>query len=323
MPINRRRALRLLAVCTSACVFATALAVHAAASKTVYPLASPIGLVPPAGMQASTQFRGFEDRENNVFIRLVALPADAYSEIAQSMTADTLRKQGMTVEKRESLALAGGEGVLVIVRQQADAVLIRKWLLVAPLGEVTALVSFETPAKRAGRYPEKVIRAALASVTARASVPDAEKLALLPFQLNELAGMRLVQVVPGVAAQLTDGPNDAFEGAEQPHVVIAMAPGGPRQPADYDRFARQSFTGLPPFKDIRLLGSESMRIGGQSGHELRAEAKDAKTGEEVVIVQWLRFGPGAHLRILAFGPKENWTQTFTRLRAVRDGVSPR
>jgi hypothetical protein len=41
------------------------------------------------------------------------------------------------------------------------------------------------------------------------------------------------------------------------------------------------------------------------------------------IVQWLRFGTGAYLRILGIAPKQNWTPTFTRFRAVRDGLSPR
>ena len=66
-----------------------------------------------------------------------------------------------------------------------------------------------------------------------------------------------------------------------------------------------------------------MRIGGQPGHEMRAQGKDAQTGADVEIVQWLRFGTGAYLRILGFAPKESWTEAFTRFRAVRDGLEPR
>ena len=49
-----------------------------------------------------------------------------------------------------------------------------------------------------------------------------------------------------------------------------------------------------------------MRIGGQPGHEVRAQAKDVQTGADVELVQWLRFGTGAYLRILGFAPKEKW-----------------
>jgi hypothetical protein len=306
----------------AACAIAAVLMVRALAAEAVYPLASRIGLVPPAGMTAATGFRGFEDRERDAYIRLVALPGNALAEIENTVTDESLRKQGVAVDRRETLNLPNGKALLVIARQTADKVRIRKWLLVAPLGDVTALVSFEMPLKAAAHYPERVVRAALASVSTRATVPDEEQLALLPFRVTETAGLRLVRVVPGLAVQLTEGPDDAFEGGDQPHVVISIAPGGPRDRSDYDRFARLAFTGLPPVKDIRLLNSEAMRIGGQQGHEIRAEARDAKTDAEVEIVQWLRFGPGAHLRILAFGPKKDWMQTFTRFRAVRDGISP-
>jgi len=78
-----------------------------------------------------------------------------------------------------------------------------------------------------------------------------------------------------------------------------------------------------PMKDVRISNSESMRIGGQAGHEIRAVGKDAQTGAEVEIVQWLRFGTGAYLRILGLAPKESWPAAFTRFRAVRDGLEPR
>jgi hypothetical protein len=59
------------------------------------------------------------------------------------------------------------------------------------------------------------------------------------------------------------------------------------------------------------------------GHEMRASGKDVKTGGEVQIVQWLRFGQGAYLRLLGFAPKDDWTKSFMRFRAVRDGVEAR
>ena len=73
-------------------------------------------------------------------------------------------------------------------------------------------------------------------------------------------------------------------------------------------------------EELRIINAEPMRIGGQPGHEVRAQAKDPQTGADIEIVQWLRFGTGAYLRILGFGPKDKWTDTFTRFRAVRDRV---
>lgn len=293
------------------------------ATEAQFPLGSRLGLKPPPGMELSSAFPGFEDRANNVFIRLIALPDKAFAEIEKTMTNDALKKQGMTVEKRETLSLPGGKSLLIVVRQEANSVRFRKWLLIAPIAQLTALISFEIPNTVKDAYPDPVIRSALASLTARTTVPVEEQLSLVPFRLGDLAGLRVVAVIPGRAIQLTDGPKDTVETIDQPHLVIGAAAGGPQQPGDRDSFARLALAGLPPLKDMRITGSESMRIGGQQGHELRAEGKDAKTGIDIEIVQWLRFGSGAYLRMLGFAPKDNWTQAFARFRAVRDGLEPR
>ena len=305
-----------------ACIVVAA-SIMPSSAEVVFPLGSRIGLIPPAGLNVATSLSGFEDRQNNVFVRLVALPGQAFAEIEKTMTSDVLKKQGLAIERRETVALASGNAILVVARQEAGAERIRKWLLIAPIDGMTALVSFEMPAKAPARYSDRTIRAALTSVAARKVVPVDEQLAQVPFKLNDSAGLRLVGVAPGVAAHFTDGPGDTPDTSEQPHLVIAAATGGPRQASDRDRFARTAFTGLPPLTDVRIINSESMRIGGQSGHELRAQGKNPQSGAEIEIVQWLRFGTGAYLRILGMAPKQDWPKTFTRFRAVRDGLEPR
>jgi hypothetical protein len=309
--------------CVTACALWAALVLPVDAAEAVFPIASRIGIVPPAGLSASTSFPGFEDDQKNAFIRLIALPAAAFAEIEKTMTNDAMKKQGMTVEKRETMKLPSGNAILVIVRQSTPAGQLRKWLLIAPMDNLTAMVSFEMQAKSPPAYTDAAVRTALGTLTTRATVPVDEQLRLVPFRIGDTAGMRLVRVVPGVAAQFTDGPKDSLEATEQMQLVIAAAPGGPSQVNDRDQFARNALSGLPPMKDVRISNSEPMRIGGQAGHEVRALGKDAQTGAEIEIVQWLRFGTGAYLRILGLAPKEQWASAFTRFRAVRDGLEPR
>jgi hypothetical protein len=66
-----------------------------------------------------------------------------------------------------------------------------------------------------------------------------------------------------------------------------------------------------------------MRIGGTAGYETRIEATSVKDDKPVTVVQWLRFGGGATLRIVAASARESWPEAFTRFRAVRDGINPR
>ena len=98
----------------------------ALAADLVYPPGSRIGLVPPPGVVTSTSFFGFEDRENNVAIVLMALPPEAFAEIEKSANAETLKRQGVTSTRREPVTLAAGKAFLVTGHQDVDNLRFRK-----------------------------------------------------------------------------------------------------------------------------------------------------------------------------------------------------
>ena len=110
-----------------------------------------------------------------------------------------------------------------------------------------------------------------------------------------------------------------------PRGLHVLVPGGtfPTDPRDREKFAQIALGRLPPLRDLRIIGSEPLRIAGQAGHELRAEAKDPTTGQNLQIVQWLSFGNGGYLHIMGFATKDHWPDAFTRFRAIRDGILPR
>ena len=66
-----------------------------------------------------------------------------------------------------------------------------------------------------------------------------------------------------------------------------------------------------------------MRLGALPGYEIRLEAKSAKTGKDVNVVQWVRFGTTSYIHVVGISPREKWTDSFERFRAVRDGITPR
>src|SRR3954468_15967264 len=133
------------------------LAMPAVAADAVFPVASRLGMVPPAGLQPATTFPGFEDNAKSAFIRLVALPPQAFTEIEKTMTNDAIKKQGMVVEKRETLKLPTGNAILVLVKQDTPSGRLRKWLLIAPLDNVTAMVSFEMQATSPPPYSDETV----------------------------------------------------------------------------------------------------------------------------------------------------------------------
>src|SRR5438270_13694689 len=71
----------------------------AQSADVVYPPGSRLGLAPPSGMVISNNFFGFEDPSTNAAIILASLPAQAYAELERSVSAEVLKREGVTLEK--------------------------------------------------------------------------------------------------------------------------------------------------------------------------------------------------------------------------------
>jgi hypothetical protein len=302
-------------------VFLAAAPVQAA--DPVFPLGSRIGLVPPPGLVQSRTFEGFEDADKKVAIVVIELAPTAYADIEKQFDPETLKAQGTEVDLRESITVKDGHGFIVSARQVMAGTKLRKWILIAVTGQLTALISAQVPEAAAATYPDDTIRAALATVAIRTSVPDAEQLSVLPFKIRDLAGFRLVRASPSGVALLTDGPKNGIELNEQPLLLISLGPGAPDQPEERHSFARRVISTTPGVKDMQITRAEPLRIGGQPGEEMIVEAKDTKSGAALTLVQWLRFGSGGFVRLLCMTRSDTWDQMFPRFRAVRDGIDPK
>lgn len=189
---------------------------HAAAP--IFPVGSRIGLVPPAGMSLSPKFEGFVDPADNAAILLATFPGEAFATLNKSMVPSALVKQG--IETREPFQAAAGNGFLLTGQHAAGPVTFRQWMLVAPAGNVTALVTVRAPVQDA-KYTDQTVRAALATMAVRASIPDAERLSLLPFTVGNLAGFKIEDVLPGRALMLVHltaapAPSDQAAAAKGP-----------------------------------------------------------------------------------------------------------
>jgi hypothetical protein len=291
------------------------LAMPARAVDPTFPTGSRVGLVPPGGMVMSKRFPGFEDPDNDAAIIFTTLPAAAYSEIEKTAVPDALKKQGISAEKREPVKLDFGEGFLITGKQVADKTQYRKWLLVAAASDVTVLVSVQV-GEQSKAYPDSVVNAALTTLALRANVPDAERLSLLPFKVADLAGFSIESVLPGRALMLTDGSS----GGLGSHLMVAALPGGPAEADDRANFAREAFDTIAGIKDVQITLSEPLRIGGQPGFQTMAQAKDSRSGADIMVVQWLEFGGGGFLQLIGVSGADTWTSVLTRLRTVRDSI---
>jgi hypothetical protein len=303
------------------------LAMPARAADPTYPAGSRIGLVPPHGMELSTRFAGFEDAERKTAIILATFPGDAFEQLDKSMTPETLKKQGFDIEGREPFEAKAGKGFLLVGRQMLDQTPIRKYMFVAPAGDITAIATVQTP-EHENFYADADVRAALATLTARTNIPDAERMSLVPFTVGNLAGFRIDDVLPGRAMMLidtpaqgsSDKPADPSKHETNARFLIAAQQGGPDQFKDHDSFARETFNQIGGIVNVRVVDAEPLRIAGQSGYETLANAKDPENGDDLKVVQWLRFGSGGYLQMVGVARAALWGDMFTRMRTVRDSI---
>jgi hypothetical protein len=311
---------RLLLAATLAFALFAATSGHAA--DVVFPPGSHIGLVPPQGFEVSAVGRGFGDPQNKSAIMILEMPPQAFPEVEKAMTADILKQQGVAVAFRETLNLKNGKALLIGGRQTVEGTPLRKWIMVAETPTATALVTALVPDDAKNAYSDAVIRAALVSIDKRDVVPPDELLGLVPFRLTDTAGLRPIRV-EGPTIFLTDGPKDVLEPGEQPLMVVAAAPGGPAESAQRDNFARTMFSSTGSFKEVRIVSTDLLRLNAMQTHQILAEGKDARSGADIKMVQWVRFGNGAFLRFLGVSTSDTWPDAFTKFRAIRDGVATR
>jgi hypothetical protein len=290
------------------------------AAEPIFPPGSRIGLIPPPGMAASTAFQGFEDRQRGVLLAVTELSAQSYEKVARDFAPEGMR--GMEEISRETMALASGEGLLVVARQRENGVAMRKWALLSRTDDMTAIVIATLPEAAREAYPNAALRAAFASVVIRAKLTPDEMLAVLPYSLTDLGGFRLLRTAPDGTAVMTLGPNDTTLPAEQPYFMVAPRAAEAPQPAERERFAQRMMAGFLNRPSVRVINSEQMRIGGVPGHQIVAAGKDERTGDELVMVQWLRFGPGI-VQMFGIARRDQWADVLPRMRAARDGFRPR
>jgi len=106
----------------------------------------------------------------------------------------------------------------------------------------------------------------------------------------------------------------------EPHLFIAVAPGGPAQNSERDAFARDVFATVPNLREVRITSAEPLRVGGQNGYQIMADAKDPTGATPLTVVQWLRFGGGGYIQMVGIARGDMWKDAYPRFRSVRDGI---
>jgi hypothetical protein len=256
-----------------------------------------------------------------VAIFVEELTPQTYARIEKEFSPEALKQQGFDVQLQGVMTLSVGPASFTSVRQTVGGVPTRKWALLVPHAETTAIVIALVPESASEKYTDGMIRDALASFALRARLTSEELLAVLPYTIRDLAGFHVLHTNPDGTAAFTFGEKDTPLPAEQPYFLIASRPVAAPATTDQDGFARgvlSTFLGSP---DLRVTSSEALRIAGRQGHEIIAETKDSQLNVDLMVVQWLRFAEGSFVQLLGIARKDAWAEALPRMRTIRDSIA--
>ena len=307
--------LRLAAV---ASVLSVSVAAHAA--DVVFPPSSRVGIVPLDGLVVSKEFLGFDTEDKTVKVGIAEIPPAAFTAV------ETAFKEGKPVgdgNKVEQFKTTAGDAYLTVESRKEGDATFKTYSVIAQGDTFSAYVIAQMREGAAKAQSDETMRKMLSSVTLRKDVPVEEQLSLLTFKVGELSGFKTVRLLAMRASVLlTDGTEDTqLDGA--PYMVIGTITASAASADERGRLAEQAARAIPGLRNMRLTSNEPIRIDSTPGYETRVEAVTGKDDTPVSVVQWLRFGSGATLRIIASSTTTEWPKAFPRFRAVRDGVGPK
>jgi hypothetical protein len=291
----------------------------AAYADPVYAPGLRIGLEPAGDLKPAPGVSGFQDPDRKTTVTIVEVPPVGYNSMQQALFGPA--PAGATDITREIFSFQDGVGYLHTAKVVENGVSTKRWLLLTtPAGlkqDLVALINVNVPETASKIYSDDVVRKMLASTTIR-EPPIAEQLGLIPFKVDDLAGFRVIRVMPD-SVLLVEGASDDI--SRNPYMVVTIGRASPQQLDDRPRFARDML-GRTPLKELTLQSADDMRIGGSPGFEIRGKAQSL-SDTPVTMVQWVRFMGGGFIRIVGVSPNAQWDEMFGRFRTVRDGITIR
>jgi hypothetical protein len=291
------------------------------ADDLIYAPGTRIGLVPLIGLSPAKTFPGFETDDHRVKVVVAELPPAAFRDVEAVAKSDTATVQG---PKPQGIETASGQGYFIVETAKNGNDNVRRYSMVVSGDTFSGYVAAQVPENVEKIYSDEAMRKMFTTVALRKEVPVEEQLSLLPFKLTELSSFKTVRTLaPGAAILLSDAETDK-EIDSKAFLIINPVGSAPERPDDRGRFARDIATTIPNLREAHITMSEPIRINGSPGFETRIDATNAQTKTPVSVVQWLVFGSGnTAMRLIGSTPREEWSATFPRFRAVRDGIRPR
>ncbi len=270
---------------------------------------TPLLIEAPAGFVPAATFPGFEMRDAAATLLVAELPAP-FAVVSAGFTEEALLTQGMVLEERGARSFSDLPGELIRLQQNApNGVTYRKWLALFGDDERTFLVTAGVPLAKADELGPAMVKALDSIVWQRETVVGEEG---LRFRMSGPKGLDHRQRFLNNLAWSEPGSSSLA-----PTLVVGNS------------FLSPAATALEPFARLRLSQTREIRDLGEAearpthlddldAVELVARAKDAETGDPVIVYQVMAYDADIYFLIQGFAPEAKQQRWLKRFRAAAD-----
>jgi len=182
-------------------------------------------------------------------------------------------------------------------------------------GMVIAVV----PANAAGAIDQAALDASLLTAVEIRQTID-QRAEALPYRFDDLAGMRIGEIVVGSVAIITDGPSDDMASApDQPFAMVFVGDTGGQTDLDVERDGRQVRDRITQeYPDAAFLGTVTRDTRRGRVLEVSYTRKDKDTQKTLAGIAWFRIDNRKVVLMIAQHPLSGYY--YDRLATVRDGL---
>jgi hypothetical protein len=245
---------------------------------------SKVSLIKPPGFATADTFSGFQQESTQASLVVTEMPG-AYQQVVASFTADTLKTRGMTQIGKENITIAGYPGLLLQLTQSANGSTYRKWIAI--FGDASETVAIVATLPQAGK--PSLFRSLRTSVTSakwnRTKVVD--PFADLKYAVTATPDLKFAKRIQNALLYTKDGVVPATN-PNAPILVVTQAI-STVVVIDPKQYSQKRLTQTQQAKNIEIVSTAPITIGGLSGYEIVANAVDASTNKPIVVYQVMLF----------------------------------
>jgi hypothetical protein len=241
-----------------------------------------VSVMVPPGFEPLAQAPGFRDAETGSSLVVTEIPGP-FAAVRAGLTAEGLATRGMQLLSTEDVRIGSDEAVLMAASQQVGGVPVRTWMGLFGSDTATVMVIAAYPEAVAGKMSALLRRAVLSA----AWHPDAvvDSFDGLPFRLREGRTLKISARISNTL-MLTRGGTTGPQPPAEPLLVVGASL-SEVEVTDIEAFSKARVMQIAQVREITNVEGRRTVVGGNPAYEIRAAARDLKTGAPLIVYQSL------------------------------------